>query len=209
MQRSLMVSALAATLLAPLASQAADTTALSWVILKEGEPIGRETTVLSRDGDHTRVEVTTDSKVKVLVINFHYHHKRSEDWVGGRLERLIADTDDDGAIHHIDAKRDGETITATIDGDTKTWPAGTLPLTLWGKAILDAKLLTSIVDGEPYQVTVRDLGAENLSLNGQAKPAEHWRITGDIERDLWYGADGLLLKAAFRRRGYPIELVRE
>jgi len=27
--------------------------------------------------------------------------------------------------------------------------------------------------------------------------------------DLWYGSDGALLKTAFKRRGYPIFLVRQ
>jgi hypothetical protein len=44
---------------------------------------------------------------------------------------------------------------------------------------------------------------------GQEMAAERYRIAGDVDRDLWYGSDGKLLKTAFERRGYPIEIVRE
>jgi hypothetical protein len=47
-----------------------------------------------------------------------------------------------------------------------------------------------------------------VSVEGKVQQADHFRITGDVERDLWYGADGYLLKAAFQRSGYPIEVVR-
>jgi hypothetical protein len=182
---------------------------LSYVILKQGEPIGHETVAITKNGDRTTVEVRTETRVKVLFLDFHYNHHREETWRSGQLEHMVADTDDDGTIHHIDVVRDASGMRLTLDGAAKEMPADALPLSLWGKAILDRRYLYGVSDAAPYRVTIQDLGAVSLVLNGQEMTAEHYRIAGEVERDLWYGDDGLLLKTTFERRGYPIEIVRE
>lgn len=182
---------------------------LSYVILKEGEPIGHETVVITKSGDRTTVEVRTETRVKVLFLDFHYNHRREETWRSGSLERMVADTDDDGTIHHIDVIGDVSGMRLTLDGVAKDLPVDALPLSLWGKAILDRKVLYGVSDAAPYHVTIQDLGAASLVRNGQEVTAEHYHIAGDVDRELWYGGDGLLLKTTFERRGYPIEIVRE
>ncbi|MDR3436132.1 DUF6134 family protein [Telmatospirillum sp.] len=182
---------------------------ISYVILKEGQPIGHETVTIDRQGDLTTVQVQTETRVKVLFLDFHYHHQRVETWRAGRLESMVADTDDDGAIHHIEVSHPGQSVRLTVDGTTRETAGDALPLTLWGKAIIDHGNLYSIVDAEPYRVTIAALGKSTLALGGREMAAEHYRMTGDVDRDLWFGSDGLLLKVAFERRGYPIEIVRE
>jgi hypothetical protein len=192
-----------------LASSSAWARPVSYVILKEGEPIGHESVAIDRAGDQTTVQVDTETRVKVLFLDFHYKHHRVETWQGGELQRMVADTDDDGAIHHLEAQRSGDQIHLTVDGTHQDIAADALPLTLWSKAILDHPNLYSIIDAQPYRVTVKDLGSAPVAHAGQDIPAERFRMSGDIDRDLWYGSDGLLVKVAFERRGYPIEIVRE
>jgi hypothetical protein len=190
-------------------AQAAPSQVLSYTYFKGDEPIGRETVSITGAGGQAIVQVTTDTRVKVLFLDFHYHHQRTETWVDGRLERLVADTDDDGSIHHIEVHPDGGAVHAVADGKAEELPADALPLTLWGKVILDRPVLYSIIDAQPYKVTVTRIGTEPLRLGGREVTTEHYRMTGDVERDLWYGADGMLVKAAFERRGYRIRVVRE
>ena len=182
---------------------------ISYVILKEGEPIGHETVAITQDADRTVVEVQTETRVKVLFLDFHYKHRRVETWQGGQLERMVADTDDDGAIHHIDVVRGNGGLRLTIDDVVKDLPEDAMPLSLWGKAILNRTLLFGVSDAAPYHVSIQALGPANLLRNGREVVADRYRIAGEVERDLWYGSDGLLLKTAFERRGYPIEIVRE
>lgn len=203
----LRVIALLCVLLAPVFATAAEP--ISYVILKDGEPIGHETVAMSTDGDRTTVEVRTETRVKVLFLDFHYSHRREEVWRAGRLERMVADTDDDGTIHHIDVTSDKGATTLTLDGVVKEMPGDALPLSLWSKAILDRKVLYGVSDAAPYHVTIQSLGAGTVVRQGQPVTAQQYRISGDVERDLWYGDDGLLLKTAFQRRGYPIQIVRE
>ncbi|MTJ79412.1 MAG: hypothetical protein F8N37_00085 [Telmatospirillum sp.] len=200
---------LAAVAVAAVPALASAAEAVSYVILKEGKPIGHEKVSIDRQGDVTTVQVDTESKVTVVFLDFHYRHHRVETWRDGKLERMVADTDDDGSVHHLEAVRSDGKVRLTVDGTTRDAAADVLPLTLWGKAILTHPSLYSIIDAEPYKVSIASLGAQSLTQGGKEQPSEHYRITGDVDRDLWYGNDGLLIKVAFERRGYPIEIVRE
>jgi len=182
---------------------------LGYAILMDGSPIGHESYDFHQDGDHTSVTVQTKTDVKLLFLTFHYRHQRQEDWQDGRLLTLKADTDDDGTKHHLEAAANGPALALTLDGSPVSLPAGSLPLSLWNKALLSTTNLYGVIDAQPYHVSVQDLGKESLAIGGHTQDAWHYRISGDVQRDLWYDQDGLLLQAAFERRGYPIKFVRD
>lgn len=206
---TMTVAALAATTAITITAPArAEVTALDYDIRKEGEPIGREQVRINRQDGVVTVEVQTRTRAKVLFLEFHYDHSRREEWRDGALVRMVADTDDDGAKSHLDAARSAAGWTFAVNGQSSQRGGDPLPLTLWGRAVLDKTELFSVIDAKAYRVQVASLGAESLTVGGRTVSAEHFRITGDVERDLWYGADGYLLRAAFQRSGYAIEMVR-
>ncbi|MCR6632545.1 MAG: DUF6134 family protein [Magnetospirillum sp.] len=195
------------TLVLPLVA-AAEPVALAYDIRKEGEPIGRETVRIIDQGGTTAVQVETRTRAKVLFLEFHYDHSRHEEWRDGKLLRMAARTDDDGSKTQPEASAGEAGWTLTVNGQATQRAGDSLPLTLWGRAILGKAELFSVIDAKPYRVQVASLGAESVDVGGKAVKAEHVRISGDVERDLWYGADGYLLRATFQRAGYPIEMVR-
>jgi hypothetical protein len=208
--------ALLATLLGPAGAQAASSAPLpalpanlGYAILMDGDPIGHETYDFRQDGGHVSVSVTTKTDVKVLFLNFHYRHARQEEWLDGQLQSLRANTDDDGSKHHVEADAKDGSLSLAADGKPVSLPPDSLPLTLWNKALLATSTLYGVIDAQPYHVTSKDLGAETLTLAGKPVATEHYRIDGDVQRDLWYGEDGLLVQTTFERKGYPIKIVRE
>lgn len=204
----LVIPAVALMVLLPVAVPAAEPQTLTYEIRKEGEPIGREVVRFAGTVEAPEVEVETHTKAKVLFLEFHYDHLRHESWRDGKLVRMVADTDDDGSVSHLDAAAEAAGWTVKVAGKTSQRPAASLPLTLWGKAVLGRTDLFSVIDAKPYRVQVVSLGVENVSVGGAQVAAEHVRITGEVERDLWYGDDGYLLRATFQRAGYPIEMVK-
>lgn len=187
----------------------AETTSFSYGIRKEGEPIGREQVRISPQDGGAVVEVETRTRAKVLFLDFHYDHRRREEWRGNTLVRMVADTDDDGTRSHLEAVQADGGWQFTVNGQATHRPGDLLPLTLWGRSVVGKTDLFSIIDAKPYRVKVVSLGTEPVLVGGKTVPAEHFRMTGDVERDLWYGEDGYLLRAAFQRSGYAIEMVRE
>lgn len=207
---TLSAALVAASLLTGLTGTAAaqgTARTLTYQILMGEDPIGSEQVTIDPQGDRTRVTVTATTRVKVLFINFRYDHKREELWKGGILESMTATTDDDGTPHRIEMAREAGGYRLTVDGKTQQAPAGTLPLTLWTPQVLKHTQLLSVIDGAPYKVTARKVGAESVEAGGKAQEAAHHRIEGDVERDLWFAADGTLLKTRFKRSGYDITYV--
>jgi hypothetical protein len=204
---------LAAALIALLAPgfALADSKTVTYTILKEGDPIGKESYVIDRDGDRTTVALTVDSAVHILFLDFKYHHTRTESWNGTTLEKLSADTDDDGSKYHVEISADaGGGYKVTTDGKAVTVSAEAFPLAQWNKAIVGHPVLIPVEsDDSPYKVAFKDSGPDSLTIGGQKVDTEHYVLSGDVDRDLWYDSDGVLAKVTFRRRGFGIAIVRD
>lgn len=205
--RALRATLAAALLLLPLSAAQAAPRTLTYQILMGDDPIGTEEVTIDPQGERTRVTVAATTRVKVLFINFRYDHKRDELWKGATLESMKATTDDDGTPHAIELARKGAGLSLTADGKTSDLPADALPLTLWTPEVLKRPLLLSVIDGARYTVTARAMGSETIEAGGRKTEARHHRIEGDVERDLWFAADGTLLKTRFKRSGYDITYV--
>lgn len=202
---ALLAMALVAGLIAPLAQTALAATQ-TYTVLKDGKPIGEETYRFTEAPDGTlTVEVETRTDVKVLFLDFHFRHNRTEVWEDGRLEALTAKTDDDGEAHAIAMRREDDGWRVEVDGTIRRETPDVLPLTLWTPKVLKRDRLLSIIDAEPFAVTVEAEGPE--TVNGIE--TQKYRMTGDVDRTLWYDSQGGLVKVRFTRSGYVIEYVRE
>src|SRR5579859_267633 len=204
--------AAAVTLLALPGFALAESKTVTYTILKEGDPIGKETYMIDRDGDHTSVALTVDSAVHILFLDFKYHHTRTESWTGAQLEKLSADTDDDGTKHHVEiaAKENGPGFTVNTDGKAVTVPDDAFPVAQWNHAMVGHPVLISVEnDDKPYKAAFKDIGPDSLTIGGEKVATEHFTLSGDLERELWYDTDGVLAKVTFRRRGFGIAIVRD
>lgn len=63
-----------------------------------------------------------------------------------------------------------------------------LPASLWDSAIVHQQVLLNTLDGSKMRVTVQDLGPETVVVGGRNISARHYKITGDLQRDLWFDA---------------------
>ncbi len=185
-------------------AEAAESKVHTYTILMDGSPIGQEQVRIQPEGDTVKVEVTATTRVKVLFLNFRYDHERQELWRGGKLDQMTARTDDDGKPHTIDMSRKGDGWALTVDGKPATAAGNALPLTLWTPEVLTRPTLLSVIDAQPYTVTVQTLGREAVDLGTRKVEAQHHRITGGVERDVWFAGDGTLVKAQFKRSGYDV-----
>ncbi|WP_417797545.1 DUF6134 family protein [Terasakiella pusilla] len=170
---------------------------LEYTILKEGKAIGSETVTLNKMDGRTLVDVKTETHVQVLFLKFDYSHERREIWKDGELLSVTSRTNDDGTPHHYELLRSEDGFGLMKNGKKEILDPSVLPLTLWTKAVVDRPVLLSVIDAEPYKVTTQKLG-EN-----------HYKMDGDIQRELWFAEDGYLQKVAFKRKGFDIELQRQ
>lgn len=186
----------------------ADVQRLSYEIRKDGDPIGREDVQIDARPDLTVVDITSHSRATVLFMDFVFDHKRREEWRQGQLQSMVAETDDDGTKSRLDVHRDGSDWKISLNGAVVSQPAEAFPASLWTVKVVENAPLFGTIDAAPYKVKAIRVGDETITVMGQATPATHFRLEGDLERDLWYGADGTLLRTTFKRKGFPIEFVR-
>ena len=65
------------------------------------------------------------------------------------------------------------------------------------------------IRGQVYRVRSDLLGTETIDAKGEAVEAEHYKLSGEIDRDLWFSATGELLKVQYENdEGETFEFVR-
>ena len=157
---------------------------LSFDVVRKGKDIGDHTFSFSHASNSFTVKVATDIVVKVPLIRttaYSFKHASVETWKGGKLQEISSKTNDDGEPHQL-----------------KSASNGALPASLWNDDIVRSQKLMNTIDGTMMKVRVADLGNETVNTKRGAVPAHHYRMSGDLARDLWYDANGNLAQVAFK-----------
>jgi hypothetical protein len=190
-------------------SAAAQAEVRDYTIYKESDPVGHDVYTITKDGDVTTVKVHTHTVVNVLFLKFHYDHDRTEIWKNGVVQSVESSTDDDGTKHQMTVRRDGDSLIGTVDGKTKKIAGDVLPFTIWARALLKKQVFFDIADFALLKTNVDDKGPDKTVIGPKTYDTRHFKISGDLNWDLWYDADGVMLKSAFKRRGFPVFFVKE
>jgi len=180
----------------------AATKTLEYTVLRDGSDIGTHAYNIETNGTDTQVKVTTDIKVKVLFVTaYKFIHESTETWNNGQLVSLNSTTDDDGTDKNLSAKAENGKITldSTVKGQNRRQfaAAAAIPGSLWNPATVLQDTIVNSLDGQLMKVKVENLGAEEVEASGTKITANHYKITGELTRDLWYNAEGDLVRVSF------------
>lgn len=168
-------------------------------ILRDGSRIGIQVSQYSLDGDRLTVLTRMDIEVSLLFVTaYHFQMESREEWIDGRLVAMTTRADDDGESKAMDLKADGDDglLQISYNGKSRTAGAGTLPASFWNPATVEQAELVDVLNGKTRDVRVRQAGRQTLTIGGQPIEARHYVMEGDLQRELWYGPDGQLLKVA-------------
>jgi len=184
---------------------------MQWSVWREGERIGSYTMTRRHQQGALIVDQEIDITVRVMFVPvFRYIHRDQETWREGRLVGLTAFTDDDGKRGDLDATPVSNGL--VVDGPAGRFlaPPTVLPSSLWQIEMTKAPLLLDVESGNLLAVQAK-MGAEEPVLGAEGDVlARHITMTGDLQRELWYGADGYMLREQFAGPdGTTIEFRRE
>ncbi|TCS63389.1 hypothetical protein EDD55_10310 [Varunaivibrio sulfuroxidans] len=176
---------------------------LDYTVLRNGAPIGSHVIDISGPDGGQTVKITTKIRVKVVFLTvYHFTHVAEERWRDGRLIALTSNTNDDGVNKSLSAHATPQDIAehATVKGKEIAYgvPLDTLPASLWREDIVRRTQLINTLDGHVMHIRVTDLGADRLSVRHHDVAAHHYRLKGDLERDLWYDGAQTLVKVRFK-----------
>ncbi|MDH5187885.1 MAG: DUF6134 family protein [Rhodospirillaceae bacterium] len=202
--KKLISTAGAFALVLTLALQPVVTSAktLSYTVLRNGSPIGTHNYILNSNGDETTVSINTDIKVKIFFATvYEFLHSSVEKWKGGMLVSIQSTTNDDGTPKELNVKGSGSAllINAKVKGAARNSkaPATSIPASLWNKEIISQSRLLNTLDGKIMKVKIDNLGVETVPSNGGNEQATHYKISGELTRELWFNANGDLVRVRF------------
>jgi hypothetical protein len=160
---------------------------LAFRMIRHDTDIGRHILTFAPDGDTLTVQVAVDAVVTLLSIPIvRYKHRATETWHGGTLVRVSAATDKNGDHEWVNAQRAG---TALVVSGSKTAryiaPENALATSYWNKRLLDGPMI-SMEDGVLLHPKVDALPAEPIAAAAGRITAEHFKLTGPLNVELWY-----------------------
>lgn len=211
-QATIFIAALWAgtTALPALSAMVPSDGALDFTVLRDGKDVGTHRIDFRRNGDALEVDIKTRIAVKMAFITvFRFEHDGHEVWRGDKLVSMETKTHDDGEDHSLVATANGDGDLKIVgDGKEMTAKGSMIPASLWNATFLEAKELLNSQVGTDLAIDVAFKEEESVTVNGKSVRARHYSMTGEFERELWYDADWVLVKIAFKAKdGSDIQYV--
>ena len=195
--RSLVVAA--PVVLAGAAQAGVEDTTLNFLVTRNGDQIGTTTVRLQRDGRDTIAEIANQVRVKIATITvYRFEQREAERWTDGKLVGLNSVTDDNGTLHKVSAKRNGDKLSVDADGKISEVDPALMPVSLWNAQLVKKTMALNPQDGTVVPVSVIDHGKEQLVLQGRTTTAHHYSIKTNFPQDVWYDEQHRLLKVELR-----------
>lgn len=189
--KSMIVTVLSTALFAlALPAQAIQNDNWRFNVLLDGKPIGEHSFTVR--GNDQQLQATSEARFAVKFLGFTaytYQHSNTERWQNHCLTQMNAQTNDNGKQLLVKAAK-GQKALAVKTNDVEQEVAGCLKsFAYWHLPYLKTPRLLNSQTGEVMQVQLQKVGNESLEIDGQATPAQRYRLSGkDLKIDLWYSS---------------------
>ena len=179
-----------------------------YTVMKDRQPIGVQSYTFRERGSDLQVEAKWDVKIDLAGFTvYQYQHQRVEQWKNGQIVEFKGWTKDDGTDFAVALERTKDGYDWRVNGQVRSFDGAVMPATSWNAAILEHRALISPVDKDYQQVEVASHGRERVRTGIGTILAERFSILGDVRRDVWYDAEGRLVKLSFQKHGSEVEVV--
>ena len=145
-------------------------------------------------GENVReLKSSANFNVKFLFFTaYTYRHNDTEVWQGNCLQRIDAQTDDNGRQFIVRGNQDIDGFEIRNEDETQVAASQCVKtFAYWDPSILKERRLLNSQTGEFVDVRVEALGEETIKVRDQPVLANHYRLYSELgDIDLWYAADG-------------------
>jgi hypothetical protein len=143
-----------------------------------------------RDGVHELVSQARFNVKFLFITAYRYAHDNRERWRGDCLARIDSVTDDDGERYRVRGRDTDAGFVIDAGNASATLPDCIMTFAYWNPRFLDQPRLLNAQNGEYLEVSVRDLGADTVTVRGAPTPARRYRLEArDFRIELWYSAE--------------------
>lgn len=163
---------------------------LVFEVRRNGSPIGTHRLLFDRHGTDLQVRIDIDLEVRLAFFTLYsYRHCNVETWRDGVLQSFASETDDNGDRLAVRAERDGNVFLVTNADGHREVSGALLPTTYWHRDFMRQNRWIDTQTGRLVGADVTHLGTQSLSMTSGSFDAEHFRLRGDLDMDLWYSND--------------------
>jgi hypothetical protein len=172
-------------------------------VRRNGEPVGQHRVTFSRtENGQIRVVARLDLTVRFFGVPVYLYEYRSDArWIGGRLFRLNAEQNDDGAVSTVRVVLQGKLLVIEGPKGSSRGKPGLYPTNHWNAAVLNERQVIDTLEGRVANVTIRDAGREQVRAEGRVIETTKYVYNGDIETTTWYDDDRRWVKMRFVAKG--------
>ena len=170
-------------------------------VLRKGRKLGEHVGTVTEDGGAIIARNDVELVARLFGIPvYRYEHSSEEVWHDGILQRVTSKTNKDGKkIELRGERRKGVLHVTGRNGEIDVEGRG-LTSSLWHPCTPYASHLLDIEDGVLKSVQSKPKAEEKVPTPNGGMSARHFRLTGDMERDLWYDAGCHLLRVEFNTK---------
>jgi hypothetical protein len=162
--------------------------ALAFRIVRNGSEIGTHVLNFAREGDRLTVQIKVDLSLGIGPVKlFRYSHRAIEIREADRLISVESETDDDGKIYKMAARRtDAGLIVEGSRASRYTAPDDARAATHWDRRMLDGPIINTQY-GNLMRPMIRQVGEDRVpTSSGDEIEAKHFSLSGDVMLDTWY-----------------------
>jgi hypothetical protein len=196
-------------------ARAADIETRDFAVLVSGKLSGEvHMTIHKQDNGSIQMRCDTDIKVSLLLGSYKYVYRGLEVWKDRRLVRFESNTDDNGKRFIVSAAADTTGLRIKVNNVERVARSEVWLTSYW--CLPDPKLrdgLILLIDadtGKDLSGKLRFVATEKLRVMGQETALNHYKLSGQVQVDLWYDGSERLVRQEWLEQGHKtiVELMR-
>ncbi|MBI3862594.1 MAG: hypothetical protein HY290_11945 [Planctomycetia bacterium] len=179
----------------------------------DSKPRGQcKMTIHKRDDGSDKLHIDAGLTFDYVVYVYRYRSTGTEVWKEGRLVELENTADLNKTRYRLSAKATEKGLRLSVDGNQSDLPADAWPTSYWRipdrlahresdekSGVVTAGASKPAEGGKAKKVSLLDsdkgqnlrgevqyVGAEMISVAGKRKSCAHYRVSGEVQVDLWY-----------------------
>lgn len=190
---------------------------IDFVVNRDGSPIGTHRLTFHSepgpDGGRLIVDIAIDIKVTAAFVTlYRYTFKGRETWQGDKLIAMETATDDDGTKKavHVRATAAGLQVDSKVGSTAAHYvaPPDTLPDSYWRLDTVKHRHFIDNEDGKLVDLVSTPTGHRTILVGGRPVDVATYNVTGEIEGEIGYAADGQWVHLRLSSHGSDILYTR-